>query len=1263
MSSTRTITREKVNEYREYRFAESSEARKRHPVQRPVEIRFSKPQLPQRTEAEMYKRFRSVDRFDTRSTKSGLSKSDERKTRLIRLSSVPPTEPNRKCTRVEPSFAPIDIIVGKPITHTIVRDEFTLSKDRRDLVIGESEVEVRLPKARHASTVVRQKEDKSKISSYFEMEGEKSVLKLIEEPIGQDGEVVLNLPKGQHSSTVRRHQKAKDEVFQIDRRQRITGEREIMHIEKPIQLEEEIDVRLEKEKGSHAATIYKEIPSRQERYHLHPKRPIPGEHDVYMVDETVKAQESLDVQLPKIERQVAEHSSTVLRSKQEKEQVMTLKNKLVLPGEHSYKHVRDRVQYLESEDVVLPKQGQHSSTVYKQTHGPIESYNIGTVRSDDDQRILKKISNTELEVRVPKPGDHSSTLVCDGTQRVDLGKLRTTSGTSSILYVSDEIEDHRSTVVMGAEKNLRVDVALESEFSEYDENVDREYRSKRDHKTTLMADLEGDKVEHVRQTSHSTTTVKNVAEKMDRIEMVIDRPLDTSEVTARIEAQTEPQTIHLPAAQLYEQRQHQRAQSEVVARVGARYQIMSEAQAQEQSSISIEPIKRREETIDLRMGSSTTQIVANVKPRLQLLHDKIESVGSSSVQMDMAEISKASVNVLMPQVELQPSSSGVVVDLCGALSGPSTAVKGAEQFSSELILGPKRPPSTNAVELVVDEPAVETSSSRVVANLSSSLTRQSSVGMQHVPAEISTSTFVMDLTSRVARKDVNVNLGEIYVDESSSGITADIDTSLSVLDRTQYMTQQKNTSSVELPLTDRRPSVASEVDVRMKTDIRGRTEVLANLPDKVQNIKPFRRPMSSSKFEMIGHRPVEASVRIPKEDMNVSQFRAQLNEHGSSEIQLRDFGHQQPEVEVVLHPPIHSEQSSTLSDYRKYEASEGSATIIKQIGSLSPERYYVGARPEQNTSTVYIEMNEHNRFQERFNKDNRRFDFEEGGPIHLIVDAIDVANARWTKDGVVLGDRYSTFITDRSVELYVADSRHTDSGIYECSATDKHNRVTSHLFIVNVKSVSEKSEFQVFNNRSDESSIVRKRMAPLEDELCFVQELPSQLVCEVGEQLRLITRIKGNAIKTSWFHNEVLIKENLLETSQPNHIYDHSMVVPCIDKRYEGIYTVKVVGPFTSIESYCRVTVNGNHQLNTLPSQISETFQKPLTTFHQDVTRYAEQSVPSNLIEITTTKRRKPETTIKVREGDCNECVFVISETDDGEYVVTETTDDEHDHR
>ncbi|KAI0982661.1 hypothetical protein GJ496_004662 [Pomphorhynchus laevis] len=1027
-----------------------------------------------------------------------ISKSvHQKRKRQIRLGSVPIGEHSRKVLSSDnyTSYQPVDIILNKPKIKKVLvekQEEVDSKIDYRE-ICDEQYLELSIPKSRHTSTFVKLPMGKTELSQFC-IKGEHETKK-IDEVVGMASEIELKIPKSKHSSKIYKQRKQMPVVHKISEPTVISGLESVRIHDKPLQIDEEISLRVQKKRGEHSSTIVRERGLDSRVIDVGKLRKMEGSHELRIVENDLEDYEETDVKIPKPKKISGAHSSTVvLRERVDNmDQIVNLQTPKRIPGEDTEKQIYGTISAEESVNVKLPKaESTHSTTVIHQQSKAQNLFELNASRSipGDHEHKTLLIEPTATEVLLPKTaGKHTSTIIREKGQKLNLGRTRSVSGEHSYKLVEDSRNEYSSTVVVDGKeaKGQRYDIKLASEMSEFEEDDMESIQHRQGHVVSWLSDVQKkqDTLRSAAERGRHLTTIVKKQDDSELIEMIIPQPKDTSEIITQLPDYSNSQSIYLdgPTSLIEREIVHKDVKSEICANVARKYELSSELSARQdqQSSIKIDSGKMREEIVGVQMSASSAEVVAELKSQFEVKNDQITSIDNKSTVLMEVDSNQRypEVELQMPMISIEPSRSVLFADIRPTLQGPTDALVTQDISTTEYIMEPsKRKP---LYELNLARPDVEESTSTVLATVKGRLEAQSEVA-DYVQTEVSSSSVNFDTSStHKPYQNVQVNIPGIEIDRSCSKVIAKLGAKLDTVDeQAKSMVQPKSSYSVCMSNVGEQLS-NKQVDLHMR-NIRiddSKSEVLVNLPGQTRTeITGKAACDSSSSIKLdLSNKSMEITMIAPEQQSSSSTLKTQTKHHGLSTAEIKSFGGpsklKSDQVELILHQPEHNYRYESIDEMRQYQVSGGSSTVIKTIGNDqdSADRYYL-SDGDFSSSTVQVDVNNKNEYVEympKFVTELRDIIIEEGEQLILDCKVTAAERVMWLKDGYT-PKHYCRFefIDGILARLTIPHVSEDDRGIYTCIAISGVYQIQSSAY-VNVESVTKTNQF-VLNGSSPYSS-------------------------------------------------------------------------------------------------------------------------------------------------------------------------------------------------
>ncbi|CAF1501672.1 unnamed protein product, partial [Didymodactylos carnosus] len=499
----------------------------------------------------------------------------------------------------------------------------------------------------------------------------------------------LLLPK-QHIEQAEHHSTSQQSTY---------GEHETKIIEEVIEtLVDELQLLIDKTDRS--TTIMKEKHSKPQIYSPRPTRPLLGEYELRIIDQSIGARNELQVVFPKQQpeteyqstlqvqaknltvdnqygKMADEHLFTVLDSKLE---VATTENKVefVIP-----KPIRDNIAHIE----------EHSTTVFK---------SIGDV----DRHFVRsrKISSSSDQSSDYGEG-HSN-------QNVDVNK-------SIYIY---ETED--TGYASGGEHSTTYVQHVPAKFEPIDLVIDKPKIQPSISK--IIADIQGQAqitsirpTKIIQQEDSSVELMMDLSkqpEQYDEMEVILEKPKirdSSSKVLANIQPGLELKSIRS---------------------TGALDQLQG---TESSSSLTMQMKEDEDETMELRIAKPRVQdsssiLIADIQGELgvqgKLIASSLQQEDSSTaIVMDLSTQKQehAPFELIIPKFGVEKSTSTVVAQVAPTLAGIKTTISVPPSESSSSLFLEQRLVPDELVDIILPKPKIGSSSTTVIADVSAKLETKS----------------------------------------------------------------------------------------------------------------------------------------------------------------------------------------------------------------------------------------------------------------------------------------------------------------------------------------------------------------------------------------------------------------------------------------------------------------------------------------------------------------------------------------------------------
>ncbi|CAF0760989.1 unnamed protein product, partial [Didymodactylos carnosus] len=1025
----------------------------------------------------------------------------------------PPTQPVHsstvvKHTKTQPSAVFVDNM------QTVIKGEHELKYI--DHLVGKGvagSVELVVPKSimdtgEHQSTIVTETHPKRQVlevtGSGRTMEAEHD-LRYVRDSVRVEEALELLLPKqhveqAEHSATIVRHSRGRGPIIEVTPRQPIYGEHETKIIEEAIETRaDEMQLLVAKpvSQAEHSTTVVKEQRGKPQIYSLGPSKPLPGEHEMKIIDQPVEAMGELQVVFPK-QQPEAEHQSTLIKQVQARN--ITVDNQYrEIPGEHLLTVIESKSERAATEsevEFIVPKPvsgithiEEHSTTVVKSIGGDRQfgrsrrissstgrSSDYGEEYFDENMDVKRRLYMQETEdAGHTSAGEHSTTYVRRARAKfepVDLVIDRPKIQPSVSKVIADiqgpaQVTHIRPTqIIQQEDSSVKLTMDLSKQEEQYDEmEVILEKPKIKDSSSKVLANIQSglelksirstgalDQLQTIESSSSLTMQVKREEEEEETMELRIAKPRiqDSSSVLI---ANIQPE-------------------------LGVQGRLIASSLQQEDSSTAIVmDLARQQEhaPFDLiipkfDVEKSSTTVVAQVAPTLAGMKTTInvpQPESSSSLFLEQRSTPDEPVDLIFPKPKIESSSTTVVADVYAKLETKSMRATEVipETSTSTFYFDKNIQEVPEAVEIRLKQPEIQDSSTTVLAHVKATLdTRHVQMLGKHEKQEDSSTTFVLDtLKNKDEHEPVELILPRPRVQESTSIVLADIKPSLDTqLIIAPQPLVKKSTS--QLILEDTTASEPEPVELILKRQHSSHT-VVTKLDDARKKTKEMYVLGTAPALQQSGY--VRESSSTLYADLNkpmqlildVDENEAKKSRHMSYD-ERRQFDASREYSSRMLAESssggglMTTDNSSTFIteiEPKYYEPVEfvvsggGSATEIDQYGA----RGEMTSSTKRTTTTSYdtsvIDGQDHAPY---FVVSLRDYSVKEGEPIlfEVMISAQPLAEILWDKDGELIGDESSfriDYYGDGRATLYIPEAFLDDAGSYSCTARNISGTVRS----------------------------------------------------------------------------------------------------------------------------------------------------------------------------------------------------------------------------
>ncbi|CAF1082065.1 unnamed protein product, partial [Adineta steineri] len=668
----------------------------------------------------------------------------------------------------------------------------------------------------HSSTIVKQnRTPKSSLildNIQTLLKGEHE-LRLVDKPIesGPSNSVELIVPKSvtetvEHTSTIITETQPQRRVLEITGSGRkIENEYETKYFHDTVRVEEEIEVKLPKQKYEqvdHSSTIIKHSRGKGPIIDIDTTyKTIQGEHELKIFEESIETKaDTMQLLVPKPKISSEHHSTTVIKGQRGKPQILTIDRKPIIPGDHETKYHEQPVESYSEMEVLFPK----SQSRYNQQVAYDDR--LMETRSSELQRKYHQTSNdynerymlttNEYEEEEDIGGEHSTTYFKQARAK----------------YEPIELVVDRPKILPSISK-LIADIHAPTQITSIKPT---KYTLTEDSSTKIDMDVTKDRFH----------------EQYDEMELVFERPLvrdSSTTLLANIQSGLELKSIQ-PTTQQTIKTDIQKSSSTLTMQRG-----------EQQSDEELLELRLRKPYIQ----DSSSIVLANIQPELgiqgQLKHtpyipQPIEESSSALLMELNTEQYRTPFELIIPRLDVESSSSTVLAQVSPALAGLRAKIDVPQlEKSTSTVLFEQTTRSDKEIELIMPKPKqIETSTTTMIADVQAKLETKN-IRPSEIQPERSTSTVYFDETVQHVRpQPVELRMKQPIIGDSSTTLLANvkptIDTQQIQIFGNQNQTLE-NSSSAILFDTKNEQIQPSEIELRIpRPHIQESTSVmLANI--------------------------------------------------------------------------------------------------------------------------------------------------------------------------------------------------------------------------------------------------------------------------------------------------------------------------------------------------------------------------------------------------------------------------------------------------